>query len=377
MIYLDYAATTPIDKEILAKYNDVESKFFANTTSMHLLGQKSNYMYEDYSKDTLELLRCPNHEIIYTSNATEANNIAIYGIANKYKSGTIITTQIEHPSVFEVIKSLADRFNIVYLDTTPDGTIDVSELKTKMTKDVILVSIMWVNNIVGSVLPIKDIIKVVKDYPKAKLHVDAVQGLGKIKPDFNLSDIDMFTFSTHKIYGPKGVGALVKKKNLALEKYMYGSHSQFDLRPGTFDLALVACTNLAIKKAITNLDKEYEYVKELYMYLYQGLSNIKQVVINSNINNSSYYCLSISIFNNDNFVPSETILHYLEQYAIYVSIGSSCSSKLAKPEKTILAITNDINRSKSAIRISLSYLTKKEELDVLLNALRKYGEQYV
>ena len=242
MIYLDYAATTPIDEEILANYCNVESKYFANTTSMHMLGQKANYMYEALSMDTAKLLGVPNHEIIYTSGATEANNIGLFGIANKYSSGTIITTKIEHPSISEVMKTLESKFNVIYLDINSDGIIDIDEFAKAISKDTILVSIMWVNNIIGTIQPLKDVIRIMKAYPKAKLLVDATQGIGKIKPDFNLADVDMFTFSTHKIYGPKGVGCLVKKKGLELAKYIQGSMSQHNLRPGTFDLALVSAT---------------------------------------------------------------------------------------------------------------------------------------
>ena len=377
MIYLDYAATTPIDEEILANYCNVESKYFANTTSMHMLGQKANYMYEALSIDTAKLLGVPNHEIIYTSGATEANNIGLFGIANKYSSGTIITTKIEHPSISEVMKTLESKFNVIYLDINSEGIIDISEFEKAISKDTVLVSIMWVNNIIGTIQPLKDVIRIMKSYPKAKLLVDATQGIGKIKPDFNLADVDMFTFSTHKIYGPKGVGCLVKKKGLELAKYIQGSMSQHNLRPGTFDLALVSATNLSVKKSLSNLDKNYNYVKELYMYLYNELSKISEVVINSPIKYSSYHCLSISLFNKGKYVKSETVLHYLEQYEIYVSIGSSCSSKLAKPEKTILALTGDIDRSYGNVRISICHLTTYEEIDKLIEVLKKYGELYV
>ena len=377
MIYLDYAASTPVDEEVLANYCSVESKFFANITSLNMLGQKENYMYESLSADSLNSLGFKNHDIIYTSGATEANNIGLFGIANKYSSGTIITTKIEHPSVYEVMKSLESRFNVIYLDINSDGIIDINEFEKAMTKDTILVSIMWVNNIIGSIQPIGDVIRIMKKYPKAKLLVDATQGIGKIRPNFNIDDVDMFTFSTHKIYGPKGIGCLIKKKGLELSKLLQGSHSQYNLRPGTFDLALISATNLAIKKVIANLDNHYNYLKELYMYLYNGIKDIKEVVINSPLKYTSYSCMSISILNKGKFVKSETILHYLEQSEIYVSIGTSCSSKLAKPEKTILALTGDIDRSYSNVRISISHLTTYEEIDKLIEVLKKYGELYV
>lgn len=365
MIYLDYSATTPIDNEILDLYVRIEKEFFANTTSLHRLGQRSNYMFEKCKKELLDTLELNNNEIIFTSNATEANNLAVLGYLAKYKTGKIITTKIEHPSVYEIYKHLEEiGFNVIYLDVLENGIIDLEELKKVIDKDTLLVSVMWVNNIVGSIQPIGEIIEILKDYKKTKLHVDMVQGLCKVDPSFSLNDVDMFTFSTHKIYGPKGVGALVYKRNIDLEKRLYGSSSQNGLKPGTLDLALAVCTCKAIKKFYPLTLKHYEYVKELNERLIKGLKNIPYVHINSK-SGASPYIVSISIVG----VNGETLVHSLEEKEIYVSTGSSCSSKLAKPEKTILAMTNSIDLAKSSIRISLSHLVKKEEIDEFLSAL--------
>lgn len=365
MIYLDYSATTPIDSEILDLYVRIEKDFFANTTSLHRLGQRSNYMFEKCKQELLDCLGLKNNEMIFTSNATEANNLAILGYLSKYKSGKVISTKVEHPSVYEVYKHLEKiGFEVVYLDVLEDGTIDLEQFKKVIDKDTLLVSVMWVNNIVGSIEPISEIIEILKNYKKTKLHVDMVQGLCKISPLFSLNDVDMFTFSTHKIYGPKGVGALVYKKNIELEKRLYGSSSQNGLKPGTLDLALAVCTCKAIKKYYPLTLKHYEYVKELNKRLIEGLKNIPYVHINSN-EKCSPYIVSISIIG----INGETLVHSLEEKEIYVSTGSSCASKLAKPEKTILAMSNSIELAKSSIRISLSHLVKYEEIDELLCAL--------
>lgn len=365
MIYFDYSATTPMDDEILELYIRMQKNFFANTTSLHLLGQKSNYMFEKCKKEMGDVLGLKNQEIIFTSNATEANNLAILGYLSKYNTGKIITTKIEHPSVFEIFKYLEKNgFDVVYLDVDSDGIIKIDELKKELTKDTLLVSIMWVNNIVGSIQPIKEISEILKEYPKTKFHVDMVQGIAKIEPDFSLSNIDMFTFSTHKIYGPKGVGALIYKQNLEIGKRLYGSNAQNGIKPGTLDLGLCVCTCKAIKKFYPKTFENYNYVKKLNEKLVKGLKEIDYVEINST-SKSSPYIVNISIPS----MNGETVVHALEEKEIYVSTGSSCSSKLKKPEKTILAITGSVERATSSIRISLSPLVREEEIDILLKVL--------
>lgn len=366
MKYFDYTATTPVDEEVLECYIKTTHNFFANTSSLNSLGERSNYMYELSSNELKNILDLQTHNIIYTSNATEANNIAIQGVVNNHSTGKIITSKIEHPSVYEVMKSLEGKYEVVYLDIDKNGLIDIEQLKRELNNNTILVSIMWVNNIIGTIQPIKDVINLVKKYPKTKLHVDMVQGICKVMPDFKLSDIDLLTFSTHKIYGPKGIGGLFFRKNLSLKSIMYGSKVQYGLKPGTFDLSLIASTVKAFKKFYpTTLDRAND-VHEKFDYLYSSINNDK-IVINTPKNNISYYILNISIPS----MNGETVVHKLEQKDIYVSTGSACSSKQKKPEKTILALTNNFELALSSIRISLSNLTSFEEIDVLIKALNE------
>ena len=361
-MYFDYTATTPIDSEVLDTYVMVQKKYFANTTSLHLLGQKANNIYEQM-KDEIKKVLNVNHEVIFTSNATEANNLAIFGVVEGRK-GKIITTKIEHPSVFNVYEELEkEGYDVIYLDVDSNGLININELKDAMSNDVLLVSIMWVNNIMGAIEPINEVIKVVKEYSHCKLHIDAVQGITKIDPNFSFEDIDLITMSAHKFYGPKGIGILLYKKNIDLAKRLYGSTSQNGVKPGTFDLGLVVCAAKALKKYASKLKEHFVYVKELNEYLRNNLTN-KKVIVNSN-ENCSPYIFNISIPH----IKGETLVHMLEEKDIYVSTGSSCSSKLIKPEKTIYAITHNDDYAKSTIRISLSFLTTKEEIDALLKIL--------
>ena len=361
-MYFDYTATTPIDKEVLDLYVNIQNKYYANTTSLHLLGQKANNIYEQMKNEIRNILKV-DHELIFTSNATEANNLAILGVVEN-KNGKIITTEIEHPSVFNVYKELEERgYDVVYLKVNDEGVIDIKQLENEMDNNVLLVSIMWVNNIIGSIQPIKEVINIVKKYPKTKLHIDAVQGITKIQENFSYQDIDLFTMSAHKFYGPKGIGVLAYKKNIDLKKRLFGSNSQNGIKPGTFDLGLIACCAKALKKYYNNKEQHYNYVKELNNYIRDNIKNSK-IVINSTIN-CSPYIINISVPG----VNGETLVHKLEANDIYVSTGSSCSSKLAKPEKTVLAMFKDEKRAKSVLRISLSFLTTKNEVCELVKVL--------
>lgn len=359
MRYFDYSATTPIDKEVLDTYIKVENNYFANTTSLHSLGQKSNVLLEQASAEIKDLLGVKEHNIVYTSNATEANNLAIYGIAKKYSHGKLITSKIEHPSVYEVFKNLeTEGYEVVYLDVDEKGIIDSNQLRKEMNKNTILVSIMWVNNIVGAIQPIKEVIDIVRKYPKAKLHVDAVQGVAKINPDFGFGEIDLLTISGHKIYGPKGIGALIYHQNIDLSKRLYGSSAQFGVKPGTISLALIVSLCKALKKFIPLWKKHYQYVFGLNRRFRNQLTNNEKIVFNSSLE-ASPYIINISLPH----VNGETLVHILEEKEIYVSTGSACSSKLKKPEKTVYHITKSELLATTTIRISLSHLLLPTDID--------------
>lgn len=364
-MYFDYTATTPVDLDILETYNRVQREYYGNTESLHKFGRICDGLFEKAKREIREVLNI-DMEMIFTHNATEANNLGIFGIVSG-KKGKIITTKIEHPSVFEVFKHLENEgYDVVYLDILENGQIDLDMFKKNMDKNVLLVSIMWVNNIIGSIQPIDKVIEIMKDYPKAKLHVDAVQGICKINECFDFNKIDLFTISAHKIYGPKGVGCLFYKKNINLEKHIFGSNVQKGIKPGTVDLAGCVALCKAIKKYYPTVCNRYKDVKELYDYLYNALLNIDGVMINS-LKEGSPYIFNISIVK----MNGETIIHMLDDKEIYVSTGSACSSKLKKPEKTIYALTNDLSRANSSIRISLSHLTTKDEIDYLIKAIKE------
>ena len=327
-------------------------------------------MLSKANEQLLETLEIKNHNVIYTSNATEANNLAIFGICDKHKKGKIITTKIEHPSVLACFKDLEKLgFNVTYLNVNQDGIIDLKELESSITKNTILISIMWVNNIVGSIQPIKKIIDIVKKFPRIKFHSDLVQGITKIKPNFNLNDLDFVTFTAHKIHGLKGTAALICNENIKIEQITKGGHQQDNVRGGTVDVAGAVCLAKALEIENNKLDENYQYVNNLYKYLYDKLSKLSFIKINSSINHSSPYVLSFSLNN----LKGETFMHYLEQYGIYLGFGSACNAKTKELEPTIMSMFNDEKRASNTVRISLSADNTKEEIDIFIEKLIEVG----
>jgi len=371
MIYLDYAATTPLDKEILASYIKAQNNFFANTNSLHKLGQESKYMYDKCLAEVKKVLGLKKKEVVFLTSASEANNIAVQGIIKNKEYSKIITTKIEHPSVYNVFKNYEKIHEVVYLDVDRNGEISLTDLEKELNEKVILVSIMWVNNITGAIQNIKEIIRLVKKYPKAKLHVDMVQGFSKIKADFDFNEIDLFTFSMHKIYGLKAAAFLVYNLDIALEKIMYSANN--NIKVGTLDLASLIASVKTIKKYFPLQEKCFNQVKVLNLYLREELEKNKKILINSSLK-ASPFIINFSV----DKIKSETIIHSLETDEIYISSSSACSSKLSTLEKTIMASFNDEERTASSVRVSLSHLTKKEDIEKLIKAIYKLtGEEYV
>lgn len=366
MIYFDNAATTRVNLEVLKTFNDLHSKFFANSASTHKLG-KEVYRLEEMARNQISsLLKCESSEIIFTSGATESNNLAIKGIAFQYQNRGkhLITTKVEHPSVLNAFKSLEEDFgfSVTYLDVNEKGVISLEELKNSLRNDTILVSIMSVNNEVGSINPIEEIGKLLKPYPKIVFHTDATQSIGKIQIDYK--DVDLLSMSSHKIHGFKGSGLLLKRKHLDLLPLLSGGGQEFNYRSGTnnyiYEVCLAKTLRLALEKQLINFD----YVKNINLYCREKLSNLN-VKINSPIDGSPFI-LSLSL-NKKASVVSEALS--LED--IYVSTKSACSSKKSPTSYVLLAMHKDINDATNAIRLSFSEENTKEEIDVFVNSLTK------
>ena len=360
MIYLDYSATTPVNEEVLESFIKANN-YVGNANSLHTLGVNITELINSSTNQINNVLKLNNKEIIYTSGSSEANNLAIKGIALKYsnRGKHIITTKFEHSSVSGPIKYLESiGFEISYVDTNKDGIIEIDSLKSLIRDDTILVSINAVNSEIGLLQPINEIGEVLKNYNKCFFHVDLTQAIGKININFN--NIDLASFSAHKIYGIKGIGCLVKNRNIELIPLIHGGKSTTKYRSGTPAHPLIASFSKAVRLANQKINENYSYVSELNKYLKEKLKEYKNVYINSN-DYSIPHILNISILG----VKAETFMRALLKYNVYVSTKTACNDENSISEG-VYALTNDLERSKSSIRISLSYLTTKEELDEFL-----------
>ena len=276
IIYFDNAATTKVDPKVLECFNQAHQDYFANPSSIHRIGQEANHILSRCKEDTLRLLNLNDHQILYLSGATEANNLAIKGVCFRYKNrgNHIITTTYEHPSVLEAFKQLEKEFGfeVTYLNPNKDGIIEPSAVEAAIRKDTILVSIMAVNNEIGAINPIEEIAALLAKYPKVLFHTDACQALGKLDRAINFNKVDLVTISAHKIHGMVGFGALLKKKNLELLPLNSGGGQEYDLRSGTNDLAGALAFKKTLELALANQKERYDYVSKLADKLFEYLN---------------------------------------------------------------------------------------------------------
>lgn len=366
MIYLDYSATTPVDKRVLDTFNKVCLEYPGNSNSLHSLGVKSKELEEYVTSRIADILKVKPTEIIYTSSSSESNNTAIKGICLKYKNRGkhIITTSLEHSSIIAPLNYLTkEGFEVDFVNLKDDGTVDLEHLKSLMRDDTILVSISYVDSELGIVQPINEISKIVKKNPKTFFHVDCTQAVGKINVD--LSNIDLASISAHKFYGLKGVSLLIKKENIVIEPLIHGGKSTTVYRSGTPALPLYASMMKALELIIPNIDENTKYISKLNKKIIDKLSTYENVYINST-EKSIVNTINISIKG----IKPETFIHALEEYEIYVSTKSACSSADAM-SNSVYAVTKDKERASNTIRISLSYLTTEEEIDKFLEVFDK------
>ena len=359
MIYLDYSATTPVLPEVLNSYNKVTIDYFGNPNSMHSLGVKSHELLTSATKQISKILNIKEDEIIYTSGSTESNNLALIGLAMaKGKPGShIIVSKLEHESIYGICKYLENNgFIIDYVDNTIEGVIDLENLKQLITKNTILVSICAVNSETGIRQPLKIIKQIInKENPNTIFHSDMTQAAGKVP--INLNDVDMASFSGHKIYGPKGIGMLYKKTGINIKPLLYGSNN--DIRPGTPPLPLIVAFSKALRIAEEDLSAKEEKIKKYNERICKYLEKYPKIKINKT-KYSIPNILNISLMN----IKPETFIHALEKHGVYVSSNTACSS--GKISVAVLNLYRDKVRALTTIRISLSYLTTDEEITEFL-----------
>lgn len=365
MIYLDYSATTPVGYDVLETYNTVTKDFIGNVNSLHSLGVKSKTLYHSSKKQISDIFNVLESEIIFTSGATESNNMALIGLAfaNAKKGNHIIVSKLEHPSVYKICDYLETQgFEISYVGNDKEGLIDFDELKNLVRPSTILVSICSVNSEIGVRQPLKMIRQIIKkENENTYLHSDMTQAIGKIAVNFH--DVDLASFSGHKIYGPKGIGVLYKSSRVNLAPLIYGSSKEDTLRPGTIALPLVASLAKAVRLATSDLDKKESFVRRLNEKICNEIKNLEGVTLNKT-KISIPHILNISL---DGIRP-ETFIHAMEEYEIYLGTNTACSS--GELSTSVMAISNDRKRSTSTIRISISHLTTTDEINKFLHSFK-------
>ena len=362
MIYLDYSATTPIGFEVLDTYNKTSKDFFGNPNSLHELGIKSKNLMNSATKQIAEIFNIHEGEITYTGGATQANNMALIGAAMHYhKRGKhIIVSKLEHPSIYAICDYLESLgFEISYVNNDKDGLIDFDNLRSLMRQDTILVSICAVNSELGIRQPLKMIRQIIKkENPNTILHSDMTQAIGKVS--ISMHDVDLATFTAHKIYGPKGIGVLYKSNNTPLAPILFGSGKMNMLNPGTPAVPLIVALSKAVRLATTDIEKRERFIERLNLKIVDALKKYNGVMINK-----TKYCiphiLNISLRN----IKAETFLHALEEFEVYVSSNTACSS--ATLSSSVMAVYNDKVRASSTIRISLSHLTTTDEVNKFIS----------
>lgn len=371
-IYLDNSATTKPRGEVVDEMCLVLREDYGNPSSLHRMGFDVEKKIESSRKVVSNYLGVSKDEIIFTSGGTESNNIAIQGIVDKYsrQGRHIITSKIEHSSVLNVFKHFEEKgFLVTYLDVDECGIVDLVQLEEAITDETILVSVMYVNNEVGVVEPIakiKDIIK--QKNNNIKLHVDAVQAVGKIPINIRKLGIDSMSLSGHKIHGPKGIGALFIKKGLNINPIIFGGGQEKNLRSGTENIPGIVGLSKAVDILDNEFREEYEKLYELKSYFYKKITDeIENIRINSFIDDKSApHILNISFRG----IKGEILLHYLEGDNIFVSTGSACSSKGKGKSSVLSALKLSNEEIDGAIRFSFSYENTTEELDFVVEKVK-------
>lgn len=370
-VYLDNSATTRAYPEVGDIVYKVMCQDYGNPSSMHRKGVEAEHYVKDAKEILAKVLKVNAKEIFFTSGGTESDNLALIGAAraNRRMGNHLITSSIEHPAILNTMRYLEEEegFRVTYLPVDENGRIRLDALREALCKDTILVSIMYVNNEVGSVQPIEEAVKMVKNFnPRILFHSDAVQGFGKYHIYPKRAGIDMLSASGHKIHGPKGTGFLYINEKVKIKPIIFGGEQQKNIRSGTENVPGIAGLGLATKMIYQDLNMKVSLMRELKAHFIEGISKIENTTIHGLTDeNSAPHIISVGIAG----VRSEVLLHALEEKEIYVSSGSACASN----HPAISGVLRGIGTSKeyldSTLRFSMSEFTTKEEIDYTLETL--------
>lgn len=364
--YLDNGATTKTDEEAAKAINECFAKNYGNASSLHEFGREAKEILESAREVIAEKINAEPSEIIFTSGGTESDNLAIQETAypNRDKGNHIITTKIEHPAVLETCKFLEkEGFKVTYLDVDEDGLIDLEQLKKEINEKTILVSVMHANNEIGTIQPIEEIGKICRE-KRIYFHTDAVQSFTKTQIDVKKQNIDLASFSGHKVHGPKGVGALYIRKGTKIHSLMHGGHQESGKRAGTENVPGAAGFAKAVE--LSNKD-DIKRMQELRDRLIENLLEIPDTILNGS--REKRLCNNVNI--SFSFVEGESLLMKLDDKGIAVSTGSACSSQSLEPSHVLLAIGLKHEIAHGSIRFTLSKYTTQKEIDYVVKAVKK------
>ncbi len=372
-IYLDNSATTKIREEVLERIIDVNTNCYGNPSSLHRMGLRAEKIMDEARKSVARVINANAGEIYFTGGGTESNNIAIMGlIGERVEKCNIVTTKIEHPSVYNVYEHLKSSVEVRYIESDEMGRVNIENLKASIDENTSLVSVMHVNNEVGIIQDLDKIIKIVKEKNKGtKIHVDAVQSYGKVKIDVKKLAVDTVAFSSHKIHGPKGVGGLFMRSGTKMNFITFGGGQEKSIRPGTENTPGIAGFGTACDLVFRGFREENNKLTELKkLYAKRLTEEIKDVRINSSLEeDGAPHILNVSFKN----VKGEVLLHYLEQEEIYVSTGSACSSRVSG-NRILEAVKLDREYIDGTIRISLGFFNNYEEVEHVVEKIGKSVE---
>lgn len=359
-IYMDHASTTYMDPEVLKTMLPYFSEKYGNPESTHSKGKEAKIAVDNARQTVSKLLNCKENEIIFCGSGTEANNIALFGIArfNSKKGNHIITSSIEHPSILEPLKKLEkEGFKITYLPVNHEGLISLSDLENSITESTTLVSIMYANNEIGTIQDIKKIGEICKKH-NVIFHTDACQAQGVLSLNTQELNIDLMTLNGSKIYGPKGIGALYIKEGIKIEPIIFGGGQEKNLRSGTHNVANIVGFAKALELAQQNKEQENKRLTNLRDKFIENLLKIPQTRLNGSINSRLPNNVNITIKD----IDAQNLLLHLDEEEIFLSTSSACNSKTTNPSHVLLAIGLKEKEAMSSIRLTLGKKTTEEEI---------------
>ncbi|WP_394137586.1 cysteine desulfurase family protein [Cytobacillus oceanisediminis] len=370
MIYFDNSATTKPYKEVLDSFIKVSSEYYGNPSSLHGMGGQAERLLKQAREQIAQLMNVQHNEIYFTSGGTESNNLAIKGTAlmHRNRGRHIITTAVEHASVSETIAQLRDLgYRITIIPPDSSGIVSAEDIEKEITSETVLVSVMHVNNEIGTIQPINEIGKLLKKHSKIVFHVDDVQGIGKVPLDLYEANVDLCTISAHKFHGLKGNGALYIRDGIRLSPLFSGGNQEWKQRSGTENVAGIVAMAKALRLTMNNKEKFLDRLLSIKKHLMEELGKMEDITVHTPESHSAPHIINFSIKG----FKAEVFVHALEEKGIYVSTTSACSSKKAAASSTLIAIGVPEKDAKSAIRVSLTYGNSLEEAATFIVAVKE------